>query len=164
MAESYRIGLGNDIHRLAAGKPLVIGGVKIDHDSGPDAHSDGDVLLHSLVDGLLGAAGLGDIGDLFPDSDEAYRDMESSKFVLEVMRLLKTNGWRPVNVDAVVMAQSPKLSPHKAAIRERVAELTGLPVEAVNIKAKTGEKVGPIGREEAIAAEVVVLIEMDSDG
>ena len=164
MAESYRIGLGNDIHRLAAGKPLVIGGVKIDHDSGPDAHSDGDVLLHSLVDGLLGAAGLGDIGDLFPDSDEAYLDMESSKFVLEVMRLLKTNGWRPVNVDAVVMAQSPKLSPHKAAIRERVAELTGLPVEAVNIKAKTGEKVGPIGREEAIAAEVVVLIEKDSDG
>ena len=164
MAKSFRIGLGNDIHRLAAGKPLVIGGVKIDHDRGPDAHSDGDVLLHSLVDALLGAAGLGDIGDLFPDSDEAYRDMESSKFVLEAMRLLKTNGWRPVNVDAVVMAQSPKLSPHKAAIRERVAELTGLPVEAVNIKAKTGEKVGPIGREEAIAAEVVVLIEKDSDG
>ena len=164
MAKSFRIGLGNDIHRLAAGKPLVIGGVKIDHDRGPDAHSYGDVLLHSLVDALLGAAGLGDIGDLFPDSDEAYRDMESSKFVLEAMRLLKTNGWRPVNVDAVVMAQSPKLSPHKAAIRERVAELTGLPVEAVNIKAKTGEKVGPIGREEAIAAEVVVLIEKDSDG
>ena len=164
MAKSFRIGLGNDIHRLAAGKPLVIGGVKIDHDRGPDAHSDGDVLLHSLVDALLGAAGLGDIGDLFPDSDEAYRDMESSKFVLEAMRLLKTNGWRPVNVDAVVMAQSPKLSPHKAAIRERVAELTSLPVEAVNIKAKTGEKVGPIGREEAIAAEVVVLIEKDSDG
>lgn len=164
MAKSFRIGLGNDIHRLAAGKPLVIGGVKIDHDRGPDAHSDGDVLLHSLVDALLGAAGLGDIGDLFPDSDEAYRDMESSKFVIEAMRLLKTNGWRPVNVDAVVMAQSPKLSPHKAAIRERVAELTGLPVEAVNIKAKTGEKVGPIGREEAIAAEVVVLIEKDSDG
>lgn len=154
-----RVGVGHDTHRLGAERPLVIGGVTVPHTSGPVAHSDGDVLLHALIDALLGAAGLGDIGEWFPDSDPQWRDADSSVLLISVLSRLHASGYAVVNVDAIVFAERPKLSPYKDAIRRRVAELLLSPPEAVNIKAKTGERVGPIGREEALAAEVVVLIE-----
>jgi 2-C-methyl-D-erythritol 2,4-cyclodiphosphate synthase len=155
----FRVGIGNDIHRLAEGLPLFLGGVEIEHSSGADAHSDGDVILHATVDALLGAAGLGDIGELFPDDDPAYKDIASKAFVERALELLTERGYSLVNIDAIIMAQAPKLKPHKPAIRERMSELLQIPVDQVNVKAKTGERVGPIGNEKAIAAEVVVLIE-----
>ncbi|MEZ6067405.1 MAG: 2-C-methyl-D-erythritol 2,4-cyclodiphosphate synthase [Planctomycetaceae bacterium] len=154
-----RVGLGHDTHRLGPGRPLVIGGVTIPHPVGPIAHSDGDVLLHALTDGLLGAAGLGDIGEWFPDSAAEWRDADSATLLQSVLAEVRKRGWSVVNVDAIVFAERPKLLPHKPAIRSRVAELLEVDVEAVNIKAKTGEQVGPIGRQEAIVAEVVVLLE-----
>ena len=159
MSPEFRVGLGTDLHRLVDGNPLVIGGVRIQHDRGPDAHSDGDVLLHAVVDALLGATGSGDIGELFPDTDSRFKNADSALFVRRAMEVLKSSGWRLVNVDATVTTQSPRLKDHKPAIRQRMAEVLGIPVERVNIKAKTGERVGPIGREEAIGSDVVVLIE-----
>lgn len=137
----------------------MIGGVTVPHSAGPIAHSDGDVLLHALIDALLGAAGLGDIGEWFPDDADAWRDADSALLLARVLERINSDGWRVVNVDAIVFAQRPKLSPFKPAIRRRVAELLGVGEEAVNVKAKTGEQVGPIGREEALAAEVVVLLD-----
>jgi len=154
-----RIGLGHDTHRLAPGKPLVIGGVIIPHETGPVAHSDGDVLLHAITDALLGAAGLGDIGEWFPDNDPQYAGVDSGVLLTKVVGRLKGDGWSIVNLDCTVHAQRPKLSPFKTAIRERVASLLGLDAMMVNVKAKTGEKVGPVGREEALCADAVVLIE-----
>lgn len=155
----FRIGLGHDTHRLGSEQPLVIGGLTIPHTTGPIAHSDGDVLLHALIDALLGAAGLGDIGEWFPDTDPAYKGAASAPLLNKVLAAITDRGYRIVNVDAIVFAQRPKLSPRKTAIRDHVAGLLGVSPEQVNIKAKTGEHVGPIGREEAIAAEVAVLIE-----
>jgi len=155
----FRVGIGNDIHRLAEGLPRFLGGVEIEHSSGADAHSDGDVILHATVDALLGAAGLGDIGELFPDDDPAYKDIASKVFVERALELLTERGYSLVNIDTIIMAQAPKLRPHKPAIRERMSELLQIPIEQVNVKAKTGERIGPIGNEKAIAAEVVVLIE-----
>ena len=154
-----RVGVGHDTHRLGAEKPLLIGGVVVPHQTGPIAHSDGDVLLHALIDALLGAAGLGDIGEWFPDTEPAWQDADSSQLVRWVVSRFQEQGIAMLNVDGIVFAQQPKLSPFKSAIRERLAELLGLPADRVNIKAKTGESVGPIGREEAVAAEVVVLID-----
>lgn len=154
-----RVGLGHDTHRLGAERPLVIGGVVVPHDCGPIAHSDGDVLLHALTDALLGAAALGDIGEWFPDNDPQWKDASSIDLLMPVLARLRTMGYTVVNVDAIVFAQRPRLSPHKEAIRSRVADLLGISTESVNIKAKTGEHVGPIGRQEAIAAEVAVLIQ-----
>lgn len=159
MPAKLRVGFGNDLHRLAAGKPLVIGGIRIEHSCGAEAHSDGDVLLHAAVDAMLGASALGDIGELFPDTDPQYQGMDSAVFVQRTLQLLRENGWRLINLDAVIMAQAPRLSPYKTAIRQRMAALLGLPVDSISVKAKTGERVGPIGNQEAIAAEVVVLIE-----
>ncbi len=153
-----RIGLGHDTHRLAPGTPLMIGGVQVPHQQGPVAHSDGDVLLHAVIDALLGAAGLGDIGERFPDHDPAYAGANSSLLLEEVMQELRQRGWRVGNLDGIVFAQQPKLGPFKQTIRERLATLLDIPVEQVNIKAKTGERVGPIGREEAISAEVVLTL------
>lgn len=153
-----RIGLGHDVHRLGAGRTLVLGGVSIEHHSGPVAHSDGDVLLHALTDALLGAAGLGDIGGWFPDTDPKWKNAESGQFVQKAVALVEERGWKIANVDCTIFAEQPKLMAVKPQIRARVAELLGLAVELVNIKAKTGEKVGPIGREEAIAADAIVLL------
>ena len=155
----FRVGIGHDTHRYGGDRPLVIGGVPVPHSTGPIAHSDGDVLLHALIDALLGAAGLGDIGEWFPDTDPAWQDADSAQLLGSVLQGLSQGGWRVVNVDAIVFAQRPKLSPHKPVIRSRLAELLGIDETCVNVKAKTGEQVGPIGREEAIAAEVAVLIE-----
>jgi 2-C-methyl-D-erythritol 2,4-cyclodiphosphate synthase len=155
----YRIGLGHDTHRLIEGRPLIIGGIEISHHLGPDAHSDGDVLLHALTDALLGALALGDIGELFPDNEPAHAGGDSSVFVLRALLELSERGWQPVNVDSTVFVQRPKLSGQKREMANNIANLLNLPEHAVSVKAKTGERIGPIGREEAIAAEVVVLVE-----
>lgn len=157
----FRVGLGHDTHRLEAGRRLIIGGVEVPHERGAVAHSDGDVLLHALIDALLGAAALGDIGEWFPDTDPRWAGADSAALLTPVLERLQEDGWRVANVDAIVFTQRPKLSAFKGRIELRIAELLSLPVEAVNVKAKTGERVGPIGREEALAAEVVVLIDRD---
>ena len=154
-----RVGSGHDTHRLVEGRPLVLGGVRLDHPRGLFGHSDADVVLHAVTDALLGAAGLGDIGDAYPDTDPAYRGCDSSLFLRETLARLNQAGWRVVNVDVIVFAQEPKLGPVKAAIRANLAKLLDVPEEAVNVKAKTGERVGHIGRAEAIACQAVVLIE-----
>jgi 2-C-methyl-D-erythritol 2,4-cyclodiphosphate synthase len=153
-----RIGLGHDVHRLERGRKLVLGGVQIDHPFGPIGHSDGDVLLHALTDALLGAAGLGDIGEWFPDTDPKWKNAKSDQFVRKALALVSERGWKIGNVDCTIFAEQPKLMNVKPAIRAVVAELLDLPPEAVNIKAKTGEKVGPIGLGEAIAANAIVLL------
>ncbi|REJ94185.1 MAG: 2-C-methyl-D-erythritol 2,4-cyclodiphosphate synthase [Planctomycetota bacterium] len=154
----YRVGLGHDTHRLIDDRPLILGGVTIPHPKGPDAHSDGDVLLHALTDALLGAAGLGDIGEWFPDNDPAFAGADSTTFLTQALEEIASRGWQVVNVDCTVFAQQPRLSPHKNEIAARVAELLGIDRSAANVKAKTGERVGPIGREEAIAADAIVLL------
>ncbi len=154
-----RVGIGHDTHRLAEGRPLLLGGVRVDHPRGLVGHSDADVVLHAVTDALLGAAGLGDIGDAYPDTDPAWKDADSALFLRETIKLLKAKGWQPVNLDVIVFAQEPKLGPIKAAIRANLAALLGLSPEVVNVKAKTGERVGHIGRAEAIACQVVVLID-----
>jgi 2-C-methyl-D-erythritol 2,4-cyclodiphosphate synthase len=153
-----RIGLGHDVHRLVSGRTLVLGGVSIDYPSGPHGHSDGDVLLHALTDALLGAAGLGDIGQWFPDNDPEWKDADSAQFVEKAVALVGERGWKIGNVDCTIFLEQPKLKNEKPKIRARVAEILGISEEAVNIKAKTGEKVGPIGRGEAIAADAIVLL------
>ena len=154
-----RIGLGHDTHRLGPGAGLVIGGITIPHDRAAIGHSDADVLLHALTDALLGAAALGDIGERFPDTDPANRGRDSADMLRRAAARVAEAGWRIVNLDCVVFAQRPKILPHRAAIRRRIAEILGIDDSAVWLKAKTGEGVGPIGEELAIAAECVVLIE-----
>jgi 2-C-methyl-D-erythritol 2,4-cyclodiphosphate synthase len=153
-----RVGIGHDTHRLAEGRPLLLGGVRIEHSRGLVGHSDADVVLHAVTDALLGAAGLGDIGDAYPDSDPAYSGADSRRFLTETLLRLNRAGWRIVNMDVIVFAQEPKLGPLKASIRASLATLLGVDVAAVNVKAKTGERVGHIGRAEAIGCQAVTLI------
>jgi 2-C-methyl-D-erythritol 2,4-cyclodiphosphate synthase len=157
-----RVGIGHDTHRLAEGRPLILGGVRIEHPRGLAGHSDADVVLHAVTDALLGAAGLGDIGDAYPDTDPAHKGRDSSFFLTDTLGRLNRAGWRVVNVDVTVFAQEPKLGPVKGQLRTRLAELLGVPAECVNVKAKTGEKVGAIGRAEAIGCQAVALIEQVS--
>ena len=154
-----RVGLGHDTHRLGEGRPLLLGGVRVPHDRGLVGHSDADVVLHAVTDALLGAAGLGDIGDAYPDNDPAYRDADSRVFLRETLARLNQDGWGVVNLDVIIFAQQPKLGPVKDAIRRHLAELLGVDAGRVNVKAKTGEQVGHIGRAEAIACQAVVLID-----
>jgi 2-C-methyl-D-erythritol 2,4-cyclodiphosphate synthase len=154
-----RVGIGHDTHRLEEGRPLVLGGVRVAHARGLAGHSDADVVLHALTDALLGAAGLGDIGDVYPDTDPAWQGADSALFLRETLARLNRAGWRPVNVDVIIFAQEPKLGPIKAEVRANLAGLLGVDVGRVNVKAKTGERVGHIGRAEAIACQVVALIE-----
>ena len=156
---SFRVGSGHDSHRLTEGRPLILGGVTIPHTKGLVGHSDADAVLHAVTDALLGAAGLGDIGDAYPDTDPRWKDADSALFLTETLARLNQMGWRPVNVDVTIFAQEPKLGPVKAAIQANVARLLGLPADCVNVKAKTGERVGHIGRGEAIGTHAVVLIE-----
>lgn len=155
----FRVGIGHDTHRLGPGRPLILGGVRIEHPRGLIGHSDADVVLHALTDALLGAAGLGDIGDAYPDTDPAHKDRDSRVFVTETLDRLREKGYRLVNVDLTIFAQEPKLGTIKAAMRMHLAEMLGLAPDEVNVKAKTGEKVGAIGRAEAIGCQVIVLIE-----
>ena len=154
-----RVGIGHDTHRLVEGRPLILGGVRIPFERGLDGHSDADVVLHTVADALLGAAGLGDIGELFPDTDPQWQGLDGARLLTEVVDRVAEGGWSAINVDLIVHAQRPKLLPHKPAIRANVARLLGLPEGAVNIKAKTGEHVGPIGRGEALSCQAVVLVE-----
>ena len=154
-----RVGAGHDTHRLEVGRPLVLGGVRVTYYRGLVGHSDADVVLHALTDALLGAAALGDIGDLYPDTDPAHRAADSAVFVRGALAQLAAAGWRVVNADVTVFAQEPKLGPVKATIRGNLAVLLGVPADAVSVKAKTGEHVGHIGRGEAIGCHAVVLIE-----
>jgi 2-C-methyl-D-erythritol 2,4-cyclodiphosphate synthase len=158
-----RVGIGHDTHRLAEGRPLLLGGVRVEHARGLVGHSDADVVLHALTDALLGAAGLGDIGDAYPDTAPEWKDADSRLFLRETVARLNRGGWRVVNTDVIIFAQEPKLGPVKAAIRANLAQLLGVPLDAVNVKAKTGERVGHIGRSEAIGCQVVALIERFTD-
>ena len=154
-----RIGSGHDSHRLVAGRPLILGGIRVEYHLGLAGHSDADVVLHAVTDALLGAAGLGDIGETFPDTDPQWKDADSELFLSQTIQTLLSLAWIPINLDVTIFAQEPKLGPVKAAIRENLARLLALSVDAVNVKAKTGEHVGHIGRGEAIACHAVVLIQ-----
>ncbi|HKA44875.1 MAG TPA: 2-C-methyl-D-erythritol 2,4-cyclodiphosphate synthase [Burkholderiales bacterium] len=156
-----RIGQGFDAHALVAGRKLIVGGVEIPHEKGLAGHSDADVLIHAVCDALLGAAGLGDIGQHFPDSDARYKDISSRKLLVEVRKLLHEGRLRIVNVDATVIAQAPRMAPHIAAMRANLSNDLGVPEQAVNIKAKTTERLGFVGRGEGIAAEAVALLAGD---
>jgi len=153
-----RVGIGHDTHRLVEGRPLILGGVRIDHPRGLLGHSDADVVFHAVADALLGAAAMGDIGEHYPDTDPKWHGLDGGRLLGEVVARVALAGWRPSNCDVVVHAQGPKLTPHKPAIRANLARLLGLDLSAVNIKAKTGEHVGPIGRGEAISCEAAVLL------
>ena len=153
-----RIGHGYDLHALAPGRRLVLGGVHIPHSHGPIAHSDGDVLLHALADALLGAAALGDIGQHFPDTDPAFAGADSRALLRHVAALVRDAGYSVANVDATVLAQRPKLAPHRDAMRANIAADLGLDIGAVSVKATTTEGLGPVGRGEAISAHAVCLL------
>ncbi|MBI1347434.1 2-C-methyl-D-erythritol 2,4-cyclodiphosphate synthase [bacterium] len=153
-----RIGLGHDRHRLIEGRPLILGGVTIPSDRGLDGHSDADVLLHAITDALLGALALGDIGEWFPNTDPQWHNADSVVFVTAAAQAVRERGWEIANLDCTIHAERPKLSPYKRNIAERIAALLQITSEQVNVKAKTGEKVGPIGRQEAMDADAVVLL------
>jgi 2-C-methyl-D-erythritol 2,4-cyclodiphosphate synthase len=154
-----RVGIGHDTHRLAPGGPLRIGGVEIPHHQQLVGHSDADILLHAVTDALLGAAALGDIGELFPDTDEANRGRDSADMLRRASQQVKAAGYRVVNLDCIVFAQQPKLSAYKPDIRRNIASLLGIEADQVGVKAKTGESVGTIGRGEAMMAQCVALLE-----
>ncbi len=154
-----RIGQGFDVHALVAGRKLVIGGVEIAHDKGLLGHSDADVLVHAICDALLGAAGLGDIGKHFPDSDPRYKGIDSRKLLRHVSELLRDRGHRIVNIDATILAEAPRMAPHIPVMVEAIAADIGIEVDRVNVKATTTEKLGFIGRGEGIAAQAICLIE-----
>ena len=155
---NIRIGQGYDVHRLVEDRPLILGGVTIPHSKGLLGHSDADALLHAVTDALLGAAALGDIGKLFPDTAAEHKDADSRRLLREAYQAVQRAGWRVVNVDSTVIAQQPKLRPHIDAMRANIAADLGLPLEHVNIKGKTNEKLGYLGREEAVEAQAVVLL------
>lgn len=153
-----RIGEGWDVHALVPGRPLVIGGVVVPYERGLLGHSDADVLLHAITDALLGAAGLGDIGRHFPDTDARFKGADSMLLLEEALRRVAAEGWAIANVDSTVVAQAPKLAPHIDAMRERIAKGLGLSASQVNVKAKTAEKLGPVGQGQSIEARAVVLL------
>ena len=154
----FRVGQGYDIHALVAGRLLIIGGVIIPHEKGLQGHSDADVLLHAICDALIGAVALGDIGKHFPDTDPRYKGIDSRKLLREVVALVRTQNYQIGNVDCTVIAQAPKLAPHIDAMRRQIAADLGIAFEDVNVKAKTAEHLGALGRREGIAAQVVTLL------
>jgi 2-C-methyl-D-erythritol 2,4-cyclodiphosphate synthase len=155
----FRVGEGWDIHALVPDRPLLLGGVLIPHSHGLLGHSDADALCHAITDALFGAAGLGDIGRHFPDTDEQFRGADSLALLAEAGRRVQALGWRIANVDSTVIAQAPKLAPHIAAMRQRLALALAIEVDQVNVKAKTAENMGPVGRREAIEARAVCLLQ-----
>ncbi len=162
MGPVFRVGQGFDVHRFAepeAGRRLVLMGCEVPHDRGLVGHSDADVMLHALMDALLGAAGLWDIGQHFPDTDPAYAGADSAVLLERVVADLRSRGWRVVNADVGLVGERPKLAPHRQRMRERVAPLLGIPVEDLNVKATTTERLGFTGRGEGLAAQAVVLLE-----
>jgi 2-C-methyl-D-erythritol 2,4-cyclodiphosphate synthase len=155
---SMRTGVGYDLHRTAPGRALLLGGVRIPHEVGLVGHSDADVVLHAVCDALLGAAALGDVGELFPDTDPRWKNADSRELLGDVVSRVTAAGWRIENVDVVIHAEQPKLAPHKPAIRASLSSLLGLPAEAVGVKAKTNEGVDAVGRCEAIACWAVATL------
>ncbi|MGJ7508832.1 2-C-methyl-D-erythritol 2,4-cyclodiphosphate synthase [Variovorax sp. GT1P44] len=157
-AFNLRVGEGWDVHQLVAGRKLVLGGVEVPHSTGLLGHSDADVLLHAITDALLGAAGLGDIGRHFPDTDAQFRGADSSVLLAEAARRVRAEGWQIGNIDSTVIAQAPKLAPHIPAMCERIASALGVSVDQVNVKAKTAEKLGPVGEGRAMEARAIALL------
>ena len=157
-AFNIRVGEGWDVHQLVAGRKLILGGVEVPHTTGLLGHSDADVLLHAITDALLGAAGLGDIGRHFPDTDAQFRGADSAMLLGEAARRVRAAGWEIGNVDSTVIAQAPKLAPHIPAMCRRIAGTLGLAPGQVNVKAKTAEKLGPVGEGRAMEARAVVLL------
>ena len=153
-----RIGFGTDIHRLVAGRPLIVGGVKIESDLGADGHSDADVLMHAAADAVLGSLALGDIGTHFPNDDERWRNAPSARFLEYAVALIRGRGFQIVNIDAVVDLESPKLRPHIDTMRANLASALGVDIFAVSVKAKTGEAVDSVGERRAVKAQAIVLI------
>ena len=160
----FRAGIGFDLHRLAEGLPLILGGVQIPHRQGLVGHSDGDALCHAVTDALLGACGAGNIGELFPDTDPQFAGASSLRFLAEAAAIVRANGFHIANVDTNILAERPKLLPFFEAMRQSMAEAMAIPASDVSVKAKTMERLGEIGREEAIAAEALVLIYADDPG
>ena len=156
---NLRIGQGYDVHRLTEGRALILGGVTVPYERGLDGHSDADVLTHAIMDALLGAAGLGDIGRLFPDSDERYRGISSLLLLREVEKCLRDNGWQVVNLDSTIVAQAPKLAPYRETMRRNLAEALGIDVSCVSVKATTEEHLGFTGEGLGISAHAVALIQ-----
>jgi 2-C-methyl-D-erythritol 2,4-cyclodiphosphate synthase len=153
-----RIGEGWDVHQLVAGRPLVLGGVTVPHSHGLLGHSDADALLHAITDALFGAAALGDIGRHFPDTDPAFAGADSGRLLQEAMARVRAAGWELGNVDATIVAQAPKMAPHLPAMRQRLAAVLGLVLDQVNVKAKTAEKMGPVGEGRAIEARAICVL------
>ena len=154
-----RVGEGWDVHALVPGRALILGGVEIPHSVGLLGHSDADVLLHAITDAVLGAAALGDIGRHFPDTDAQFRGADSRVLLAEAMRRVRERGWRLVNVDSTIVAQAPKLAPHMPAIQASVAQALGVELDQVNVKAKTAERLGPVGQGQCIEARAVALLQ-----
>jgi len=155
---NFRIGEGWDVHALVPGRKLMLGGVNVPHTAGLLGHSDADVLLHAITDAVLGAAGLGDIGRHFPDTDPQFKGVDSSVLLAEAMRRVRQQGWELVNVDSTIVAQAPKLAPHMSDIQAGVAKALGEAPDQVNVKAKTAEKLGPVGQGQSMEARAVVLL------
>jgi len=158
--QELRVGIGYDIHRLERGLPLVLGGVTLAHDRGPDAHSDGDVLAHAIGDALLGGLGLGDLGAHFPNTDARWRGASSLSILEAIREMIRGRGARLVNVDATLIAEAPRVAPHVAAMKENLGRALGVQPERISVKATTNERLGAIGREEGIAAMAVALMEV----
>ncbi|MGE3073815.1 MAG: 2-C-methyl-D-erythritol 2,4-cyclodiphosphate synthase [Dehalococcoidia bacterium] len=156
---TMRVGIGEDLHRVDDGRTLVLGGVIIEEGPGLSGHSDADVLFHAITDAVLGAAALGDIGHYFPPSDPRYAHADSADFLRKALELARAEGWQVENIDSTVRAERPKLAPYIQHIRERIAEVVGIGIDAVSVKAKTGEGLDAVGRGEAMAATAVVLLQ-----
>ncbi len=154
-----RVGQGFDVHRFGPGDHVMLGGIRIPHEHGVEAHSDGDVVLHALTDALLGAAALGDIGHHFPDKDPQWAGADSSDLLRRVLKDLRAAGWQPLNVDCTILAERPRIAMHVPAIREHISDVLDISVSAVSVKATTMERMGFIGREEGLAAMAVALLE-----
>jgi 2-C-methyl-D-erythritol 2,4-cyclodiphosphate synthase len=158
MTAPIRVGIGYDIHRLVEGRRLVLAGVEVPSPLGPLAHSDGDVVLHAVADAILGAAGLGDLGEHFPDTDPAWKDADSAVILGRAVGMARRAGWTVASTDVNVLLERPKLAAHKPAMRQRLAGLLGVPADAVGLKARTMEGLGPVGEGRAVAAQAVVLL------
>jgi len=163
IVQPNRVGIGYDIHRLIPDRKLILAGLEIPCDMGLSGHSDADVVLHAVTDGLLGAAGLGDIGEMFPDSDPVYKDADSGKLLQQALDQVNAAGYTPVNLDTIIIAEKPKLTPYKPQMRRRLAQLLKLDESAINLKAKTNEGLGDVGTGAAIAAYAVVLLTKTDD-
>ena len=156
-----RVGLGTDLHRLVEGRKLMLGGIEIPFEKGEHGHSDGDALLHAITDALLGAAGISDIGELFPPSDAKWKDADSKKLLASAYKLVKGQGWSIENIDCVIKLEKPKFLPYRQAVRESIAGILGIDVSQIFVKAKTGEKLGDVGTSQAIETEAVCLMSKD---